>query len=95
MSKGVHLDLSNHFNHVWDAAFSFLDVKLKSLAELFTSLVMFSSPAVLVSSFVEGSNFQVLIGVTVVHLQDTFCIFVHFLVRLSDDEGVFSLASTY
>jgi len=68
VSKGVHLDFSYHFDHVWDHTLSLLNVELESLAELVTSLVMFSSTTTIVLAFIECSNFQVLVGVAVIHL---------------------------
>jgi len=93
MSKRIELDLGDHFNHRRNHGFTFGHVQLESLAVLFSPVVMTSGFAPLGFTFVELGNLKVLIDISIVVFQYNLSVLVHLLMRLGNDEGIFTLAT--
>jgi hypothetical protein len=92
MSQCIYLDLADHLNHVRNLRLSFMNEELKSLLILLTLFIMLGSIAPLTLSLKVLSNLQVLLSVLVINFQNNFCVLVHFLMRLSNNERFFSLS---
>jgi len=93
VSQSFHFDLADHFNHVRNHILTLAHVELECLTILLTLLVVLGGFTPHGLAFVELSNLQVLLSVAFIDLQNNLGVFVHFLVRLSNNESFFSLAT--
>ena len=91
--QSIHFDLSDHLDHIGNDALPLLDVEFECLRILLTSLVMLGGATPLVLPFIILGNLHVLVHTSIVNRKNNPCILVHFLMRLSDNESIFSLST--
>ena len=95
MCERLDLDLADHLDHVRDLGLAFVDVEFERFLVVLALLVVLGGFAPLRLAFEELCDFEVLVDVLLVDSDDDVGVLVHFLVRLGNDKGLFSLASKH